>query len=159
MHVLGRHHADHAEIDLGKLVKTDRFRPTARPAAERRCRRKRFRQAPRASAGSCAGGHHRLDPLRIDPLHHVRELAHRRAQQRLLRLLPTRDRIAEQFAGLLGQPRQHRRKINGQLAEEIQSDGTRVLHPAAAFGSESRVLASSHGLLASMNCWPGRRRP
>ena len=34
------------------------------------------------------GGDHRLDPFRIDPLHHMRELAHRRAQQRLLRLFP-----------------------------------------------------------------------
>ena len=62
---------------------------------------------------------------------HVREFGDRRADQRLLRLVPARDRVIQQLAGLLGQPRQHGRQVHDDLPEQIERHGAHILQLAA----------------------------
>ena len=85
-----------------------------------------------------------------------RELAHRLAQERLLRLLPRDDRIAQQLAGLLGQPRQHGRQVNGQLAEEVQPDRADVLRPCSAVFGSDRSLGQLPRLAGCSMYWLAR---
>ena len=40
---------------------------------------------------------------------------------------------SEQFAGLLGQPRQHRGQVDGQLAEQVQPDRADVVQLVASW--------------------------
>ena len=149
-HVLGRDHPGHAQIDLGKLIETDglgnRLGQQRLIAVERQGFAGR-----RAFTRLGAGGDHGLDPFRIDPLHHMRKLAHRRAQQRPLRLLPVRDRIMQQLAGLLGQPRQGRRQVNRKLAKQVQADGAHVLKQLRV----ARILGEAPRRLLSIN-WLAR---
>ena len=48
----------------------------------------------------------------------------------VLRFVPVLDRVVEQFARLLGEPRQHRREVDDELAEQIERDGADVLQLA-----------------------------
>ena len=116
-HVFGLDDPHDAQIDLGEIVEADgfgqRLGEQRAVGVEGQCCGGRF------SLGRLsAGGHHRLDLFGIDSLHHVRKLADRSAQQRLLGLLPAFDLLAEQFAGLFGQiaatPAPDRRPIAGR---------------------------------------------
>ena len=103
-HFFGRHHAGDAQIDLGEIVEADRLGQAARPAVRASSSNGTAASAAAsASAGSALAATIASTFFAIDPLHHVLELADRRAQQRLLRLVPDDDRLAEQFARLLGQ--------------------------------------------------------
>ncbi len=57
----------------------------------------------------------------------ILEFVDGRADQRRAGLVPIGNRMIQQFAGLFGQFRQHRREINRQLAEQVQRDRADVL--------------------------------
>ena len=102
-------------------------------------------------AGCAAGGFfavfdHGLHLCGFDSGEQWLKFVDARADERRFRLIPTGDRIVQQFAGLFGQLRQHRREINRQLPKQIERDRANVLQLACAVHGS---LRSVHGALAS----------
>jgi len=133
-HVFRSHDPRHAQVDPLKVVdRTGLFhqrlglkRP--RTVNRTRCRGPGTRRSRgHARLGLGTGGDHGVHLASVHTLHHVLEFAHRSAQQRLPGLVPARDGLTQQFAGLPGQAGQHGRQIHGQLAEQVEPHGTHLL--------------------------------
>ena len=159
-HVLGRDHAGHAQVDLREVV--DRAFGRERlggegvagvvPRMVLSCRRRSSLAGRWLLLSSIMAMH----VLFFDALKHVLEFVDRRADERRLRLLPTSNRIVQQLARLLGQPRQHGRQVNGDLPEQVERHGAHILQ-LARLGR--RPCAAPTACVLRRTDWPGPPGP
>ena len=145
-HFFGRDHAGDAQIDLGEVVDRDQVGQ----------QRLGCSAASESSAGDCWAS--QLDSLApgsrtpglLGLLSSIMASTSFRSTRFIMWLnlatgvptsgccdcVPARDRLVEQLAGLLGQPRQHRRQVDDDLPEQIEADRADVLQ----LGCAARLL-------------------